>query len=306
MHVLVTGGAGFIGSHTTRALLARGHQVTAVDDLSHGRRENVPDGAALEVLDVRAPALHALFAERKPEAVLHLAAQMDVRRSVADPVFDAQVNVLGTVNVLEAAARAGVGRVVFASSGGAIYGEQEVFPAPESHPCRPASPYGASKRCGEVYLAHYQLARGLSTLSLRYANVYGPGQDPLGEAGVVAIFLAKMLAGSDPIINGTGAQTRDYVHVEDIARANLLALESSASGELNLGTGIETSVTELAAQLAAAVGHPRPLLHGPAKAGEQLRSAVDATQARAQLGWSPSIALGSGLRSTAAWFRGQL
>src|SRR2546428_6818086 len=225
MRVVVTGGAGFIGAHSCRALLQAGHSVTAGDGLSHGKREAIPRGADLAVIDVRSPQLAAELVRLRPEAVLHLAAQMDVRRSVADPLYDASVNVLGTVNALAAARKAGAHRFVFASSGGAVYGEQDTFPAPEQHPRRPASPYGGSKSCGEEYA---ELARreGLSTISLRYANVYGPGQDPSGEAGVVAIFLHKMLHGGDPVINGDGGQTRDFVYVEDVARANLLALAS--------------------------------------------------------------------------------
>ena len=302
MHVAVTGGAGFIGAHTCRALLEAGHRVTAIDDLSHGRREALADGIELLVLDVRAPELGEELVQRRPEAVLHLAAQMDVRRSVADPLYDASVNVIGTVNALAAARRAGARRFVFASSGGAVYGEQEQFPAREDHPRRPASPYGASKLCGEEYV---ELARrgGLSTLSLRYANVYGPGQDPLGEAGVVAIFLHRMLSGGEPVVNGDGGQTRDFVFVEDVARANLLALTSAAAGALNVGTGLETSVNELAAMLAREAGYGRPLRHGPAAPGEQRRSSIDPGAARAQLGWEPHVGLEEGLRSTARWFR---
>ena len=280
--------------------MARGHEVVALDDLSHGKRENVPQGARLVVRDVRAT---DVLQGEKPDAVLHLAAQMDVRKSVADPLFDASVNVLGTLNVLEAARRAGVNRFVFASSGGAIYGEQEAFPASESHPRRPASPYGVSKLCGEEYVTHYALAHGMSTLSLRYANVYGPGQDPLGEAGVVAIFLHKMLAGQDPTINGDGEQTRDYVHVEDVARINCDALESRVGGALNVGTRRETSVNELARLLARSCGFSGVIRHGPAKPGEQRRSSIDASAARAQLGWEPSMALEPGLAQTARAFQ---
>ena len=303
MRVVVTGGAGFIGAHSCRALLEAGHAVTALDDLSHGKREAVPPGVDLVVMDVRSPDLAASLARLRPEAVLHLSAQMDVRRSVADPMHDASVNVLGTVNALAAARRAGARRFVFASSGGAVYGEQEAFPAPEQHPRRPASPYGVSKLCGEEYL---ELARrdGLSTLSLRYANVYGPGQDPMGEAGVVAIFLHKMLQGGDPVINGDGEQTRDFVYVEDVARANVLALSSATTGALNVGTGVETSVKEVARILAQAAGHRKAIAHGPAAPGEQRRSSVDPRAARAQLGWEPRVALGEGLARTAAWFRG--
>ena len=301
MHVLVTGGAGFIGAHSCRVLLEGGHRVTALDDLSHGRRDALPAGADLHVLDVRSPQLAAELDRLRPDAVLHLAAQMDVRRSVADPMHDASINVLGTVNVLAAARRAGASRLVFASSGGAVYGEQQAFPAKEDHPRRPASPYGVSKLCGEEYV---QLAGrdGLSTLSLRYANVYGPGQDPLGEAGVVAIYLHKMVHGADPVINGDGEQTRDFVFVEDVARANLLAVESREIGALNVGTGRETSVNALAAMLARQVGFARPIAHGPAAAGEQRRSSVDPAAAQRQLGWSPRTSLEDGLRRTARWF----
>ena len=302
MRVAVTGGAGFIGAHSCRALLEAGHGVVAIDDLSHGKKEALPAGAALLVMDVRSPQLAAEFARLRPDAVIHLAAQMDVRHSVADPMHDASVNVLGTVNAIAAARQAGARRFVFASSGGAVYGEQETFPAPEQHPRRPASPYGVSKLCGEEYV---DLARreGLSAIALRYANVYGPGQDPMGEAGVVAIFLHKMLGGGDPVINGDGRQTRDFVYVGDVARANVLAVGSDAGGALNVGTGIETSVNELARSLARAAGYSKRIAHGPAAAGEQKRSSVDPRAARDQLRWEPRVALDEGLRLTAEWFR---
>ena len=300
MHVAVTGGAGFIGSHSVRELLARGHRVTAIDDLSHGRREALPAEAPLHVLDVRSPELATLFRELRPDAVLHLAAQMDVRRSMADPLFDASVNVLGTVSTLQAAAGAGVRRFVFASSGGAIYGEQETFPAREDHPRRPTSVYGVSKLCGEEYLLLY--GRKLSALALRYANVYGPGQDPHGEAGVVAIFLEKLLSGAEPVVNGDGGQTRDYVHVSDVARVNALALESAVQGALNVGTARETNVLDLIRQLSSLTGVTRPFRHGPAQPGEQRRSAIDPAAALAQLGWRPLVELEQGLAETARWF----
>ncbi len=304
MHVIVTGGAGFIGAHSVRALLQRGHRVSVVDDLSHGRQEAVPEGARLSVLDVREPALFRLFEQERPDAVLHLAAQMDVRKSVADPLYDASINVLGTLGALEAARRVGTKRFVFASSGGAVYGEQDAFPAPESHPRRPASPYGVSKLCGEEYLAHYALVHGMSVLALRYANVYGPGQDPHGEAGVVAIFLDKLLSNQVATINGDGLQTRDYVYVGDVARANVLGLEAPAcTGALNIGTGTETTVVDLARQLARHAGVEPRFSHGAAKPGEQRRSSVDPTAARRALGWSPEVALGEGLARTARFFR---
>ncbi|HEY6908586.1 MAG TPA: NAD-dependent epimerase/dehydratase family protein [Myxococcales bacterium] len=302
MHVLVTGGAGFIGAHSARQLLQAGHRVTVVDDLSHGRREAVPPGAKLVVLDVRSPGLPSVL-EPGVDAVLHLAAQMDVRRSVADPLYDASINVLGTLNALEAARQMRVRRFVFASSGGAIYGEQDEFPARESHPRRPASPYGVSKLCGEEYVAHYGLAHGMSVLALRYANVYGPGQDPHGEAGVVAIFLNKLLSGETAVINGDGLQTRDYVYATDVARANLRALESDVSGALNVGTGVETTVVELAHRLAAHAGVPAAFVNGPAKPGEQRRSCIDPRAARELLGWAPEVDLEQGLAATAASFR---
>jgi UDP-glucose 4-epimerase len=302
MRVVVTGGAGFIGSHSCRVLLEAGHAVTALDDLSHGKREAVPQGADLLVIDVRSPQLATELQRLRPDAVLHLAAQMDVRHSVADPMHDASVNVLGTVNALAAARRAGARRFVLASSGGAVYGEQDAFPAPEQHPRRPASPYGVAKLCAEEYV---ELARrdGLSTISMRYANVYGPGQDPMGEAGVVAIFLHKMLRGGDPAINGDGLQTRDFVYVEDVARANLLALTSERTGALNVGTGVETSIVELARLLASSAGHRKAIAHGPAAPGEQRRSVVDPRAAREQLGWEPRVGLDEGLRRTTEWFR---
>lgn len=303
MHVLVTGGAGFIGAHSARLLLSRGHRVTVVDDLSHGTREAVPGGAPLHVLEVRSAEAAALLRQLAPDAVLHLAAQMDVRRSMADPLFDASVNVLGTVGMLEAARVAGVKRFVFASSGGAIYGEQESFPAREDHPRRPASAYGASKLCGEEYLAYYQRAYGLPTLALRYANVYGPGQDPHGEAGVVAIFCEKLLAGGEAVINGDGLQTRDYVHVADVALVNALALESQVTGALNVGTGRETSVVDVARLIAQATGAPGAFRHGPAKPGEQRRSVIDPAAALAALDWRPRLSVEDGLADTAAWFR---
>jgi UDP-glucose 4-epimerase len=304
MQVIVTGGAGFIGAHTCRALLARGHRVTAVDDLSHGKREAVPDGVELVVLDVRDPKLMAEMEKRRPDAIVHLAAQMDVRKSVADPLFDASVNVLGTLGALESARRAGVRRFVFASSGGAVYGEQDVFPATEAHARRPASPYGTSKLCGEEYLELYRRAHGLSTLSLRYANVYGPGQDPLGEAGVVAIFLHQLLEGRTPRINGDGLQTRDFVYVEDVARGNQLGVESAASGALNIGTARESNIVQLAERLVKATGGPSPT-HGPQAPGEQRRSVIDPAAAKKALGWEPRVGFEEGLERTAEWFKQQ-
>jgi len=303
MKIVVTGGAGFIGSHVVDAYLAAGHDVVVVDDLSTGHRENLNPRARFHALDIQDPRTAELLRDERPDVLNHHAAQMDVRRSVADPLFDARVNVLGTIHLLEAARQAGVHRIVFVSSGGAVYGEQETFPASESHATNPLSPYGVSKRTGELYAYFYQAEYQLPFIALRYANVYGPRQDPHGEAGVVAIFTGKMLRGEPVTVNGDGGQTRDYVFVGDIARANLMALEGNVSGPVNIGTGIETDVNALAQLLLEATGSRSEVRHGPAKAGEQRRSVVDARRASEQLGWRPAVDLRDGLRQTVAFFR---
>lgn len=304
MRTLVTGGAGFIGSHLATALVAAGHEVRVVDNLSRGHQENVPAGVPLDVVDVCAPAMDAVIAAARPAAIFHLAAQMDVRASVADPLFDAQVNIVGTLRVLQAAARHGVQCVVLASTGGAIYGEQSMFPAPEAHPCLPTSPYGQSKWCAEGYLGYFARHTALRTVALRYANVYGPRQDPHGEAGVVAIFADTMLAGHAPTVFGDGGQTRDYVFVDDVVRANLLALTNPrAHGAYNIGTGHETDVTTLATRLARACGYHGPVQHAAARPGEQRRSVIDARRAEQELGWRPTVSLDDGLAQTVAWFQ---
>lgn len=302
---LVTGGAGFIGSHIVDALLARGHLVHVLDDLSSGRRENLSGQAELHVLDIRSEQAAALIAERRPQAIFHLAAQMDVRRSTEDPAFDASVNILGTLNLLRAAVDAGVEHFVFASTGGAIYGEQDVFPAPEGHPERPVSPYGVSKLAGERYIYYFHAQHGLDATCLRFANVYGERQNPHGEAGVVAIFLKRLLADEAPTINGDGLQTRDYVHVSDVVAANLAALGLTGFHIFNVGTGVETNVVDLYAGLRGAIGSHLEPIHGPAKPGEQRRSSVDASRLRAELGLDEPLPLQVGLARTAAWFREQ-
>src|SRR5574341_55980 len=229
MRILVTGGAGFIGSHLVDRLIQEGHEVSIVDDLSTGKKKNVNPKAAFYKLDILSPKVERVFKKERPEALFHHAAQMDVRRSVKDPIFDGQVNILGTLNLLEQAVKAGTKRVIFASSGGAVYGDQERFPAGEDHPARPISPYGISKLAGEHYLYYYGRTYGLQWTSLRYANVYGPRQDPFGEAGVVAIFALKLLQNEQPVINGTGKQTRDYVAVDDVVEANMTVLNSGLS-----------------------------------------------------------------------------
>ncbi|HET9037924.1 MAG TPA: NAD-dependent epimerase/dehydratase family protein [Myxococcaceae bacterium] len=303
MKVLVTGGAGFIGSHVTDVFLDAGHEVWALDDLSSGRRENLRPEVRLVVLDIRSPDAARMVESERFEVMCHLAAQMDVRRSVADPRFDAEVNIAGFLNLLEAARKSGVRKVVFSSTGGAIYGEQDVHPAPESHPTRPVSPYGVSKASGELYLGYYRAQYGLASVALRYANVYGPRQNPHGEAGVVAIFSERLIRGETCAINGTGEQTRDFVYGPDVARANLLAATRDVQGPINIGTGIETEVNRLYALLARAAGVDRPAQHAPAKPGEQMRSSVDPSLAAKVLGWRPAVALEEGLQRTIGWFR---
>jgi UDP-glucose 4-epimerase len=301
--VCVTGGAGFIGSHVAEACVSAGHKVLIIDNLSGGREENVPPGAELHVLDIRSSEAAALVRERGVDVLIHHAAQMDVRRSVEDPVFDADVNVLGSLNLFEAARRGGVRQVLFASTGGAIYGEQDFFPATEEHPVRPVSPYGVSKLAAERYLFFYHVAYGLDVACLRYANVYGERQNPHGEAGVVAIFLNRLLDGQVPTINGEGLQTRDYVHVSDVVRANMGVVGKPGFHIYNVGTGIETSVVDLYKEIARSVGSDAAANHGPAKAGEQQRSVIDASRLRRDLGLPDPLPLSQGLQRTSAWFR---
>ena len=303
MLVLVTGGAGFIGSHVVDLLVEKGHDVVVLDDLSTGRKENVNPEATLTVLNVRSTEAAQMVRGGGFDAVLHLAAQISVVKSVQEPVFDAKVNILGSINLLEAAAEGGVKRFLFASTGGAIYGEQSVFPADESHICQPDSPYGTAKYCVEQYLRLFRGLKGLPTLALRFANVYGPRQDPHGEAGVVAIFCRRLLAGEETVIYGTGEQTRDFVYVGDVARANLLALDSEVDGVINIGTGRELSVNkvhEVLAGLAGADGKPR---YEEARPGELFRSCIDPARAKEVLEWEPTVELEEGLGKTLDWFR---
>jgi UDP-glucose 4-epimerase len=299
----ITGGAGFIGSHVADAFVEQGWRVLVIDDLSGGRRQNVPEGAELHELDIRSPEAAALVRDSGAELLIHHAAQMDVRKSVADPVFDADVNIGGTLNLLEGGRQGRLRQVIFASTGGAIYGEQDVFPAPEDHPQRPVSPYGVSKLAVERYLFFYHQAYGLDTTCLRYANVYGERQNPHGEAGVVAIFLNRLLDGAACTINGDGLQTRDYVHVSDVVRANVAAVGQSGFEIFNVGTGVETTVVTLFEQLAAALGLETRAEHGPAKAGEQSRSVVDPSKIQSRLGVPEPLELAEGFTRTAHWFR---
>ncbi len=300
MRAVVTGGAGFIGSTLADALLVRGDEVHVVDDLSSGRRENVSDEASLHVLDVREPLVDAL-ADVRPEVVFHLAAQVDVRVSVADPVLDARTNVLGTVNVLELARRHDA-QVIFASTGGAIYGECETRPARENDERQPLSPYGTSKLAGEEYLATWNRLHGTRHVALRLGNVYGPRQDPHGEAGVVAIFLSRIASGQPATIFGDGGQTRDYVFVGDVVRAFVAAV-GAGGGVYNVGTGIETSVLELWHACTEAAGVEAQVSHDDPRLGELRRSCLDNELAERELRWRPEMSLHEGLRRTWEWIR---
>jgi UDP-glucose 4-epimerase len=303
MRALVTGGAGFIGSNVVDALVARGDEVTVIDDLSTGKRENVEraigNGAQLVEADIRdAQAVREIAEGAKPEAVFHLAAQIDVRKSTADPAFDARINVEGTINVLEAARAAGARRFVNTSTGGAIYGEGQILPAPEDHPVAPEAPYGLSKFCAENYCEIFRRMYDLSAVSLRYGNVYGPRQDPLGEAGVIAIFCGRALAGDNPMVFGDGLQTRDYIYVGDVVDANLAAAERDVTGAINIGTGVQTNVLELVDALRPMAKGAFEPEHAPARLGEVNRIALDASRARAELGWESRVGLDEGLRRT--------
>jgi UDP-glucose 4-epimerase len=308
MNSLVTGGAGFIGSNLVDGLLARGDTVTVIDDLSTGKQENLTSaeqqGARLVHVDIRdAEAVAKAIKEAKPDAIFHLAAQIDVRKSVADPAFDARTNVEGTVNVLKAAQEHGVGRVVNTSTGGAIYGEGRQIPAPESHPVAPEAPYGLSKFCAEQYCEIFTRLHGLSTVSLRYGNVYGPRQDPLGEAGVIAIFCGKLLEGGTPMIFGDGKQTRDYVFVGDVVDANLRAAEAETTGAINIGRGVQTSVIDIVEALARHSDNGFAPEHAPDRPGEVQHIALDPSRAREELGWEAKVDLDEGLEKTLASLR---
>ena len=302
MKAVVTGGAGFIGSNLVDALMERGDDVVIVDDLSTGRRENLEQalagGARVVEGDIRdRQALSDLFEEVRPEVAFHFAAQIDVRKSVADTPLDAMINVVGTINLLEAALKVGA-RVVNSSTGGAIYGEGKIIPAPEDHPAEPEAPYGQSKWCAEGYLELYRRLHGLSTISLRYGNVYGPRQDPLGEAGVIAIFCGKLLEGQKPTVFGDGKQTRDYVYVGDVVAANLAAAGSDATGPFNIGTARETSVLDLVEALGKIAGREFEVEFAPDRPGEVQHIALDYTRAREEFGYEPKVDLHEGLELT--------
>ncbi len=303
MKIVVTGGAGFIASHIVDAYLHQGHEVHVIDDFSTGGKVNLNPSAVLHQSNVADAEAAKLILEIKPDVLNHHAAQMDVRHSVEDPLFDAGVNIFGFLNLLEACKKAGTARVIFASSGGAIYGDEEPIPADEDHPKKPMSPYGVSKMTGELYLAYYYMAFGMRYVALRYANVYGPRQSTKGEAGVVAIFMSQLLAEKPPIINGDGKQTRDYVFVDDVVRANVAALETGCIGGINIGTGRETDVVTLCRMLQQRAHSKVEAMHGPAKIGEQMRSCLEIGLARRVLDWRPEISLEEGLTQTLAYYR---
>jgi UDP-glucose 4-epimerase len=301
--ILVTGGAGFIASHVADHLVAGGHEVAVVDNLSTGRREYVPAGAQFYPYDIKSPESAEFIRGWRPQVIVHHAAQMSVQVSVSDPILDARENILGSLNLFQAAAQAGVEKIIFASTGGAIYGDDAPIPARETDRPQPEAPYGIAKLAVEHYLHFYQREYGIIPIALRYANVYGPRQNGLGEAGVVAIFIEKFLAGEQPRINGDGLQTRDFVFVEDIVAANLLALDYPRAGAFNIGTGRETDILTIYLQLQKFLNSPRGPVHGPPKLGEQRRSVLDNTLAHNELGWQPRIGMSEGLARTVAAFR---
>ena len=307
MKILVTGGAGFIGSHVAEAYLGAGHEVLIVDNFSTGERGNIPSGARFVELDISdKEGVESLLENGKFDLINHHAAQINVRASVENPQFDARVNIIGSLNLLQGCKKTGVKKFIFASTGGAIYGEQDYYPADEKHPTRPVSPYGIGKLTVEKYLHFYQIDCGLTFICLRYGNVYGPRQNPHGEAGVVAIFASKMLDGQQPIINGDGLQTRDYVFVGDVARANLLAIEYPESGIFNIGTETETDVVRIFELLKQALGSAAPEKHGPPASGEQQRSSLSASLAAEKLDWKPEVSLEEGIERTADFFKAKI
>ena len=307
MKILVTGGAGFIGSHVVDRLVLEGHSVSVIDNLSTGKIENVNREAKFHKIDIISPRIERVFKKERPELICHFAAQMDVRRSVADPIYDAQSNIIGMLNLMENGLRYGVRKVIFASTGGAVYGEGVPYPTSEECIPRPISPYGISKLTGEHYLIYYNVSYGLNYVVLRYANVYGPRQDPFGEAGVVAIFNQKILRDEQPVINGNGMQTRDYVYVDDVVDAVIVSTYNEINDVFNVGTGVETSVNELFRHLIEITGKSHiKEVHGQAKKGEQLRSCLSYDKIRKALDWEPRVPLREGLTRTIEFFRGRL
>lgn len=303
MKVMVTGGAGFIGSHVVDLLIKSGHEVVVIDDLSTGRQSNLNSKAKFYQVDIRSPQMYEIFKAERPDVISHHAAQMDVRRSMKEPLFDADVNILGSIKLLELAREFGTRKFIHISSGGAAYGEPVYLPCDEDHPVRPLCPYGASKYTFELYLYMYKENYGQDYTVLRYPNVYGPRQDPHGEAGVVAIFSGQMLRGQPVTINGTGEQVRDFVYVTDCAQANLLALEAGGGQVYNLGFGVGTTINEVFQHLKEITAYPQEAKFGPAKAGETFRIYLDASRAKRELGWEPTFSLRDGLTQTVEYFK---
>ncbi len=303
MKIIVTGGAGFIGSNIVDAYIEAGHSVFIIDNLSSGSIRNINKKARFYKLDIKSKKIDSLFREIKPDIVNHHAAQIDVRKSVADPLSDAEINVIGTINLLQASVKHGVKKFIFASTGGAIYGEQEKFPADEKHPVNPVSPYGVSKLCAEHYIKYFYLEYKLPYTCLRYSNVYGPRQNPHGEAGVVAIFIKKILDNSQPVINGDGLQTRDFIYIKDIINVNLKATDSPFVGILNVGTGIETDIRTIYKLIASFMKTDKEPVFGPEKKGEQRRSCISNHKAKQELGWECSYDIKQGLAETVAYFQ---
>ncbi|MCX6383234.1 MAG: NAD-dependent epimerase/dehydratase family protein [Actinobacteria bacterium] len=307
MKILITGGAGFIGSHVADLLIENNFDVSIVDNLSSGKLENINPKARFYKCDARDSEIFKIIEIEKPQIVIHNAAQLSVRNSVDDPLNDASINIIGGLNVLEACRKIKVRKIIFASSGGVVYGEQQYFPADENHPTKPISPYGVAKLSFEKYLFYYNYIFGIKYICLRYANVYGPRQDPHGEAGVVAIFSKKLLNNEQPVINGDGKQTRDYVYVKDVAAANLSAIRNDFVGEINIGTGVETDVNDIFDILKKAAGKKDlKEVHGPAKTGEQERSVLSYKKAQTILGWEPKVKIKEGLTRTFEWFANML
>ena len=305
MKILVTGAAGFIGSHIADAYIAEGHDVVVLDNLSTGKKENIPQGAKFIEADLRSPEIADIIGQEKPDIINHHAAQASVRIATESPALDAEINIIGGINLYEAAAKSGVRKIVFASTGGAIYGEQKYFPADEKHSKRPCSPYGVAKLSNEKYLGYYESEYGMEYTIFRYTNVYGPRQNPHGEAGVIAIFIDKLLSREQPFVNGDGTQTRDYVYIDDVVRANVLALEDEMNGIYNVATEMECSVNTLYELLRLKTGIPTPRKHRPAKSGEQMRSCCSYQKLASMHGWKPQVPLELGLSKTIDWFRSQ-
>lgn len=303
MKILVTGGAGFIGSNVADRYIADGHDVVVVDDLSSGHKSNVNPLAKFYKMGIESKKLPDIFEKEKPDIVNHHAAQINVRKSVKDPAFDAGVNIIGSLKLFQECAQHNVKKIIFASSGGTIYGEQNNFPAKETHPINPISPYGIAKLSIEMYLSFYAVTHGINYTILRYANVYGPRQNPLGEAGVAAIFIDAMLKNKPVTINGDGAQTRDYVYIEDVVEANTKSLYNGDCGMFNIGTGIETDVNTLAEKLKNLTNYKSAFKYGPSIPGEQKRSALDTAKAKKDIGWNPLVYLDEGISRTVDWFK---